>query len=127
MSRAGWCLLPAGSPAARGLLETYAPELVDAVRHGGIANTGDGLVMATALGAGHADLGYVSGSFGGAIRNYPDVVRDENEIPPLLFAFKCRGDYCQQEWASLRQRGAELQGVERDLYDPAGWNRLPDL
>ena len=46
-----------------------------------------GLVMATALGAGHADLGYVSGSFGGAIRNYPDVVRDENEIPPLLFAF----------------------------------------
>jgi succinate dehydrogenase/fumarate reductase flavoprotein subunit len=35
----------------------------------GIANTGDGLVMATALDAGHADLGYVSSSFGGAIRN----------------------------------------------------------
>jgi fumarate reductase flavoprotein subunit len=69
------------------LLQAYAPELVDAVKHGGIANTGDGLIMATALGAGHADLGYVSGSFGGAIRNYPNVVRNDDEIPPLLFAF----------------------------------------
>jgi fumarate reductase flavoprotein subunit len=68
------------------LLQAYAPELVDAVKHGGIANTG-GLIMATALGAGHADLGYVSGSFGGAIRNYPNVVRNDDEIPPLLFAF----------------------------------------
>jgi fumarate reductase flavoprotein subunit len=69
------------------LLQAYAPELVDAVKHGGIANTGDGLIMATALGAGHADLGYVSGSFGGAIRNYPNVVHNDDEIPPLLFAF----------------------------------------
>jgi fumarate reductase flavoprotein subunit len=69
------------------LLQAYAPELVDAVKHGGIANTGDGLIMATALGAGHADLGYVSGSFGGVIRNYPNVVRNDDEIPPLLFAF----------------------------------------
>ena len=83
----GVVLASGGFSRSKRLLETYAPELVDAVRHGGIANTGDGLVMATALGAGHADLGYVSGSFGGAIRNYPDVVRDENEIPPLLFAF----------------------------------------
>jgi fumarate reductase flavoprotein subunit len=69
------------------LLQTYAPELVDAVKHGGVANAGDGLIMATVLGGGHADLGYVSGSFGGAIRNYPNVVRDDDEIPPLLFAF----------------------------------------
>jgi len=83
----GVVLASGGFSRSKKLLETYAPELVDAVKHGGIANTGDGLVMATALGAGHADLGYVSGSFGGAIRNYPNVVRDDNEIPPLLFAF----------------------------------------
>ena len=29
----------------------------------------------------------MSGSFGGAIGNYPSVVRDDDEIPPLLFAF----------------------------------------
>jgi len=83
----GVVLASGGFSRSKKLLETYAPELVDTVNHGGIANTGDGLVMATALGAGHAHLGYVSGSFGGAIRNYPDVVRDDNEIPPLLFAF----------------------------------------
>jgi flavocytochrome c len=80
-------LASGGFSRSKMLLQAYAPELVDAVRHGGVANTGDGLIMATALGAGHADLGYVSGSFGGAIRNYPNVVRDDDEIPPLLFAF----------------------------------------
>ena len=80
-------LASGGFSRSKKLLQAYAPELVDAVKHGGIANTGDGLIMATALGAGHADLGYVSGSFGGAIRNYPDVVRNDDEIPPLLFAF----------------------------------------
>src|SRR5258708_17783303 len=80
-------LASGGFSRSRKLLQAYAPELVDAVKHGGIANTGDGLIMATALGAGHADLGYVSGSFGGAIRNYPNVARDDDDIPPLLFAF----------------------------------------
>jgi fumarate reductase flavoprotein subunit len=80
-------LASGGFSRSRKLLQVYAPELVDAVKHGGIANTGDGLMMATALGAGHADLGYVTGSFGGAIRNYPNVARDDDEIPPLLFAF----------------------------------------
>lgn len=82
----GVILATGGFSRSRKLLQTYAPELADAVKHGGIANTGDGLVMATALGAGHADLGYVSGSYGGALRNYPEPAGDD-EYPPLIFAF----------------------------------------
>lgn len=83
----GVILATGGFSRNRDLLEIYAPELVDAVKHGGVGNTGDGLIMASDLGAGHADLGYVTGSFGGAICNYPNIVAKANEIPPLLFSF----------------------------------------
>lgn len=87
VAQKGVILATGGFSRNRDLLQIYAPELVDAVKHGGIANTGDGLMMASDLGAGHADLGYVTGSFGGAICNYPNVVNSANEIPPLLFSF----------------------------------------
>lgn len=83
----GIVLATGGFSRSRELLQIYAPELADAVKHGGTANTGDGLMMATDLGGAHADLGYVAGSFGGAIRNYPNVVPDPDEIAPLLFSF----------------------------------------
>lgn len=83
----GVILATGGFSRNRDLLQIYAPELMDAVKHGGVANTGDGLMMASDLGAGHADLGYVAGSFGGAICNYPKVVVKANEVPPLLFSF----------------------------------------
>lgn len=86
-ARNGVILATGGFSRNRDLLQIYAPELVDAVKHGGVANTGDGLMMASDLGAGHADLGYVTGSFGGAICNYPNVVVKANEVPPLLFSF----------------------------------------
>lgn len=86
-AKSGIVLATGGFSRSRELLQIYAPELADAVKHGGTANTGDGLMMATDLGAGHADLGYVSGSFGGGIRNYPDIQRKAGEIPPLLFSF----------------------------------------
>ncbi len=86
--RRGVVLATGGFSRSRELLAIYAPELTAAVKHGGVANTGDGLIMACDLGAGQADLGYVAGSFGGAIRNYPDVDSKSDEIPPLIFAFQ---------------------------------------
>jgi fumarate reductase flavoprotein subunit len=83
----GVVLATGGFSRSRELLQIYAPELADAVKHGGIGNTGDGLIMATDLGAAHADLGYVAGSFGGGIRNYPNVVDTPNEVAPLIFAY----------------------------------------
>lgn len=83
----GVVLATGGFSRSRELLAIYAPELAGGVTHGGVGNTGDGLVMASDLGAGHADLGHVTGSFGGAIRNYPHAVETSNEVPPLIFAF----------------------------------------
>ena len=84
-------LATGGFSRSRELLGIFAPELLDAVKHGGVANTGDGIMMACDLGAGLADLGYVSGSFGGAIRNYPHGVQGADEVPPLLFSFVAGG------------------------------------
>ncbi|GLI96659.1 FAD-dependent oxidoreductase [Sphingobium sp. BS19] len=90
-ARRGVVLATGGFSRSRELLGIFAPELLDAVKHGGVANTGDGIIMACDLGAGLADLGYVSGSFGGAIRNYPHGVQGADEVPPLLFSFMAGG------------------------------------
>lgn len=84
----GIVLATGGFSRSRELLRVFAPELLEAVKHGGVANTGDGLMMATMLGAGLADIGYVTGSFGGAIGNYPHGVQGADEVPPLIFAFQ---------------------------------------
>lgn len=84
-------LATGGFSRSRELLGIFAPELLEAVKHGGVANTGDGIMMACDLGAGLADVGYVSGSFGGAIRNYPRGVQGADEVPPLLFSFLAGG------------------------------------
>lgn len=87
----GVILASGGFSRSRELLGIFAPELLEAVKHGGVANTGDGLIMACRLGAGLADLGYVTGSFGGAIRNYPPGEQSANEVAPLIFAFLSGG------------------------------------
>jgi flavocytochrome c len=87
----GVVLSTGGFSRSRELLQTFAPELAGGLKHGGVGNTGDGLIMATDLGAGLADIGFVTGSFGGAIRNYPNAVQRGDEIPPLLFSFLVGG------------------------------------
>lgn len=79
-------LATGGFSRNRELLATYAPELLAGFTHGGLANTGDGLIMATALGAKHRDLGYVAGTFGGAV-TYPELPdRGAPKNHPLVFA-----------------------------------------
>ena len=46
------------------LLRNFAPLQAQAVRLGGPGNTGDGLKMAWALGAGFRDMGFIRGTFG---------------------------------------------------------------
>jgi fumarate reductase flavoprotein subunit len=46
------------------LLRNFAPLQAGAVRLGGPGNTGDGLKMAWALGAGFRDMGFIRGTFG---------------------------------------------------------------
>ena len=80
-------LATGGFSRSKELVKIFAPELAASISHGGVANTGDGFLMASDLGASHMDIGYVRGSFNGAIRNYPDTVTGADELPPLLISY----------------------------------------
>jgi fumarate reductase flavoprotein subunit len=60
----GVVIAAGGFARSEELMETFAPRQARALRMGGAANTGDGLRMAWALGAGLRDMGYVKGTFG---------------------------------------------------------------
>jgi fumarate reductase flavoprotein subunit len=111
----GIVIATGGFSRSRELLSTYAPELVDGIKHGGAANTGDGLMMAADLGASQTGLGYITGSFGGAIRNYPNTNQRSNEIPPLLFSFLVGGIMVNQNGKRFVNEGQSYKSLS-----PAG-------
>jgi len=57
-------LTSGGFSRSEELLARWAPAMARAVREGGAGSTGDGLMMATALGAGLADMASIKGTFG---------------------------------------------------------------
>lgn len=75
-TRAGVALATGGFSRSTELLRTFAPEQLAAIPYGGKGNTGDGLRMAWRLGAGMADMSYVSGTFG----SHPDTGEDFHEL-----------------------------------------------
>jgi fumarate reductase flavoprotein subunit len=78
-------LTSGGFARSEELLEKFAPGWVDAVKMSGVENTGDGLLMAWALGAGVADMGYIEASFGASINSYPDLAGEPGDEPRLLY------------------------------------------
>jgi fumarate reductase flavoprotein subunit len=81
----GVVLTTGGFARSAELLEAFAPQWVDAVKMSGKYNTGDGIMMAWALGAGLADMPYVAASFGASVARYPDLALDPDEEPILLY------------------------------------------
>ena len=67
------------------LLDAFAPQWTNAVKMSGRHNTGDGVRLAWALGAGLADMPYVEASFGASIAGYPKLDLDPDEEPILLY------------------------------------------
>ena len=63
-ARAGVVLTTGGFSRSRELLELFVPGQAGAMPYGGVGSTGDGLRMAWMLGAGLADIGHVSGTYG---------------------------------------------------------------
>jgi fumarate reductase flavoprotein subunit len=84
-ARGAVVLATGGFARSTELLQAYAPSWVDAVKMSGPHNTGDGIKMAMALGAGLADMPYVAASFGASIARYPDLSLDSSEEPILLY------------------------------------------
>jgi fumarate reductase flavoprotein subunit len=80
-------LATGGFSRSKELVRIFAPELAASISHGGVANTGDGFLMASDLGASHADIGHVRGSFNGAIRNYPKAMTGADELPRLIISY----------------------------------------
>ncbi len=63
-ARRGVVLCSGGFSRDDALVRTFAPRQAKAIRCGAATNTGDGLRMAWALGAGLADMGHIKGTFG---------------------------------------------------------------
>ena len=75
-ARLGVVLTSGGFSRDETLLGLFAPAQRNALRIGGRGNTGDGLRMACAMGAGLADIGYIRGTFG----THPDAGPEQLSI-----------------------------------------------
>ncbi|MCD4852638.1 FAD-dependent oxidoreductase [Arthrobacter sp. AK01] len=75
-TRGGVVIASGGFSRGTDLLRTFAPEQLAALPYGGIGNTGDGLKMAWKLGAGLADMAYISGTYG----SHPATGMDFHEL-----------------------------------------------
>jgi len=64
LAASGVVIASGGFSRGTDLLATFAPEQLKAIPYGGLGNAGDGLKMAWRLGAGVADMGYISGTYG---------------------------------------------------------------
>jgi fumarate reductase flavoprotein subunit len=60
-----------GFSRSKELIGTFAPDLMAGTPLGGLANTGDGLLMAMKNGCGLTDMGYVKGTFGMPLEEFP--------------------------------------------------------
>ncbi|MCG2623371.1 FAD-dependent oxidoreductase [Arthrobacter sp. I2-34] len=60
----GVVLASGGFSRGTDLLRIFAPEQLAGIPYGGLGNTGDGLKLAWKLGAGMADMSYISGTYG---------------------------------------------------------------
>jgi fumarate reductase flavoprotein subunit len=74
--RGGIVLATGGFSRGTDLLRIFAPEQLAAIPYGGRGNTGDGLKMAWKLGAGLADMSFVSGTYG----SHPETGEDFHEL-----------------------------------------------
>jgi fumarate reductase flavoprotein subunit len=125
-ARRGVVLTSGGFSRDEALLGLFAPAQRDALRIGGRGNTGDGLRMAWALGAGLRDIGYIRGTFG----THPDAGPEQLSIIHAIYkgaiavnrqglrfidesvSYKTIGDACLQQ-----PEGLAFQIFDRPIMD----------
>lgn len=75
-ARGGVVLATGGFSRGTEMLRVFAPYQLNAIPYGGRGNTGDGLRMAWKLGAGMADMSFVSGTYG----SHPETGEEFHEL-----------------------------------------------
>lgn len=80
-ARRGVVLAAGGFSRNPEMLRIFAPGQARAVSYGGAGNTGDGIRMAWALGAGLRDMGYIKGTFGFHPNARTEPGRDWTKLP----------------------------------------------
>lgn len=126
LARHGVVLTSGGFSRDETLLALFAPAQRDALRIGGRGNTGDGLRMACAMGAGLADIGYIRGTFG----THPDAGPEQLSIIHAIYkgaiavnrqgmrfideslSYKIIGDACLQQ-----PKGLAFQIFDQPIMD----------
>lgn len=133
-AKRGVILASGGFVRNQALLETFAPQWTGAVKLGGRHNTGDGLLMACALGAGLADMAYIEASLGASLKRYPDLSEQPGEEVSLLFPMmrgaiivNREGRRFANEALNYKVLGAlgarQSQGVAFQIFDQKVMNR----
>lgn len=138
-------LTSGGFARSEELLRNFAPQQAHALRLGGEGNTGDGLLMAWAEGAGFRDMGQVKGTFGTHVRTGPEghkillayylgaivVNRAGKRFVDESLSYKIIGDAClqQPEHMAFQIFDQNVMDASRpgiDMFDmvPAQQNRL---
>ena len=107
---AGVVLTSGGFSRSRELLELFVPDQAAAMPYGGVGNTGDGLRMAWMLGAGLADIGHVSGTYG----QHAETTDDEHELLTANYLgailVNTRGERFADESESYKVLGSAVLG-----------------
>ncbi|MFF2489047.1 FAD-dependent oxidoreductase [Microbacterium sp. NPDC058062] len=107
---AGVVLATGGFSRSRELLRLFVPDQAAAMQYGGVGNTGDGLRMAWMLGAGLADIGHVSGTYG----QHADASDDEHELLTANYLggilVNARGERFADESESYKVLGSAVLG-----------------
>ncbi|MET4159512.1 FAD-dependent oxidoreductase [Agromyces sp. PvR057] len=106
----GVVLASGGFSRSRELLDLFVPDQAAAMPYGGAGNTGDGLRMAWMLGAGLADIGHVSGTYG----QHAETTDDEHELLTANYLgailVNARGERFTDESASYKLLGSAVLG-----------------
>jgi fumarate reductase flavoprotein subunit len=106
----GVVLASGGFSRSRELLELFVPDQAAAMPYGGVGNTGDGLRMAWMLGAGLADIGHVSGTYG----QHAETTDDEHELLTANYLgailVNARGERFADESQSYKVLGSAVLG-----------------
>lgn len=109
-SRGGVVLATGGFSRGQDLLRIFAPEQLNALPYGGLGNTGDGLRMAWKLGAGMADMSFVSGTYG----SHPETTVDFQE---LLTAYYMGAIVVNQNGRRFTDESQSYKKLGRDVVE----------